>query len=311
MNKSKFSTLSPAAVFLAAACLGVGPAFGQSSRLPQHNPPANDPLRTVSTPIDAKGEAAPGTGVLAPDVAPAPTVVYTPPAPVETTTTTTTYTPPATQATVAAAAPTYDATVAPTPAAVNAAAAASSAPLKYSDKRFVKKVAEDGQLEIALAELAVQRASDSGVRAFAQDIVSDHTAMSSQLAQLATAKSVSAEIAEFQVRSSTIGATASTASPDGIAVAGAPTGRDDSANAEWNDPATDRHYRKLSEKSGAEFDQAFIAAMIADHEDHIAMFDKKAQNASDADVRSFAANNLPKLRQHLERAQQLSSTTGK
>lgn len=241
----------------------------------------------------------------------------------------------------------------------------SNGKLKFLDKRFIVKTAESGQLEIALAQLAVERASNSEVRSFAQQLVSDHHQMSRQLEELAARKGLQSEIAEYKShmggsmamdrrassrsgsstastgasapattpasatdsdpkgyhapgtastvaenddsrRSTATAATATTPSPGDIADAGAPTGRSSDMN-EWNDPTKDRHYRRLAGKSGAEFDAAFIDAMVSDHEDEVTQFDKKAQKADDADVRSFAAASLPKLREHLAHAQQLSA----
>jgi putative membrane protein len=177
--------------------------------------------------------------------------------------------------------------------------------LKWSDKHFVTKVAEGGQIEIALAELAVERASNADVRSYAQQLVNDHRQMSHQLERLAQSKGLQSEIAEYRPR----GGRANDRAND-TNVAGAPTGRtnDEIASTNWNDPTTDRHYKRLAGKSGADFDKAFIAVMVSDHEDHVSLFEKKAQNADDPDVRSFASDNLPKLKAHLEHAQQLSAT---
>lgn len=255
---------------------------------------------------------------------------------------------------------TPDSSTATAPAA---SAATSGTSLKYMDKRFVTKVAEGGQREIAMAELAVQRASNANVRAFAQQLVSDHTAMAQKLEQLAASKGLQSEIAEYATapvptrpmavspstgsgspatvglsadgtpdrtgvnaadytRGSTAGGTksaipsrdvasapaidSSRASSD-IGLAGAPTGHSSAdMAADWNDPTKDRHYKRLAAKTGADFDKAFISAMVDDHEDDVPMFEKKSQNAKDADVKEFASSNLPTLRGHLEKAQSLA-----
>jgi len=297
MNKNTRSSISPATLLLATVSLGIGSVHGEPART---KTTANDPLGTQVMPI-TKEAAAPGSSAIPAPSSPASATPY------DSSATTT---------------PSSAAYVVQTPAAVQtypstSVASTASEQLKYSDKHFVKKVAEGGQLEIALAQLAVQRASDPGVRSFAQQLVSDHTQLSQQLESLAARKGVLTEIAEFRpaigasgtnpANVADAGSTDITRSPTNEA--GAPTGRDSTAtNQEWNDPTTDRHYRRLAAKSGTEFDQAFIAAMIADHEEEIGMFDKKAQKADDAEVRSFAADNLPKLRMHLEHAQQLAPT---
>lgn len=247
--------------------------------------------------------------------------------------------------------------------------------LGFSDRRFVTKTAEGGQLEIALADLASQRATNPEVRNFAQQLVSDHTTMARRLWVLAQAKGLSEEIAQYSAREGAIalasgtepssttarvavspprnqpgqtnydetqkqpratsGSVAATppitsdvstgskasrdlanadaidrtrANPDS-GIAGAPTGPDIPADTKssWNDPTKDRAYKRLADKSGAEFDQAFITAMVNDHEKEVEQFEKRAKDASDTDVKEFAAANLSTLREHLEKARSLSS----
>lgn len=301
-TKNKINpALSPAALLLAAACVGIGSAYGQTTA----HAPSNDPLHTIPMPITNRPTSPSGLPQQVASIA-----------------SETSYT-----AQVASAAPASGqySTTPPTPATVVTTTApapvGTTDKLKFSDKRFVKKIAEGGQLEIAMAELAVQRATDPAVRAYAQDIVNDHAALSRQLDLMAARKGFQSDVAEYTPKlnstsrslngdGTSTGAVASTGSTD-VGVAGAPTGRDPNADMskDWNDPTTDRHYRRLAAKNGAEFDHAFVAAMVSDHEEDIAMFDKKAQNADDADVRSLAADTLPKLRQHLARAQELAGST--
>jgi predicted outer membrane protein len=250
--------------------------------------------------------------------------------------------------------------------------------LKWSDKRFVKKVAEGGQLEIALAELALEQASSPDVRAFAQQIAADHLQLSERLDQLAVKKDLQNELAEYSVKttqaiaasqnsnaansggsgpdrqsatSHPAGAngankTASTTARNSAGTVSATTSEYDTGvgmpnrsapaaktssstnnrtsstsgmesrtatqpdrSGDWNDPTTNRHYKLLAAKSGAEFDKEYISLMVANHEDDVAMFEKESKKADDADVRSFARAALPKLQEHLSRARQIEATT--
>ena len=61
----------------------------------------------------------------------------------------------------------------------------------------------------------------------------------------------------------------------------------------------------LEGKTGADFDRAYIDMMVADHEKTVALCEDAAQNAASEEARSLAANALPKLREHLERAREL------
>jgi len=141
----------------------------------------------------------------------------------------------------------------------------SGAKLSWSDKRFVTKAAEEGHDEVALAELAAQRATNPEVRSFAQKLVDDHTKVNSELMTIASQKNVKID----------------------------------------KDDDKDRTYKRLSKKSGSEFDAEFVETMIDEHEKDIKMFEKASTNAKDTEVRSFASTNVTHLRDHLQQAQNL------
>jgi putative membrane protein len=66
----------------------------------------------------------------------------------------------------------------------------------------------------------------------------------------------------------------------------------------------------LQGQSGADFDRAFIDKMVMDHQKTIAMFENASQNASTDAAKSLAQDALPKLREHLQRAQELQQQLG-
>jgi len=137
--------------------------------------------------------------------------------------------------------------------------------LSWSDRRFVNKTAEGNQDEVQLARLAAERTTNIEVRNFAQKIVSDHTSMASELTAIASAKNVKLD----------------------------------------SDTDQTREYKRLSKKSGPDFDHEFVDHMIDEHENDIKAFEKAAKDAKDAEVRSFASKHLADLRQHLATAQNL------
>ena len=53
--------------------------------------------------------------------------------------------------------------------------------------------------------------------------------------------------------------------------------------------------KRLQGLSGPEFDKAYMAAMVRDHEEDIAEFQKEANSGSDSDVKAFASKTLPTL----------------
>lgn len=64
----------------------------------------------------------------------------------------------------------------------------------------------------------------------------------------------------------------------------------------------------LAGLTGAQFDQAYVNAMVADHEKAVALFEREATQGTHQALRDFAAAKLPTLRHHLEMAQQLQAT---
>ena len=58
---------------------------------------------------------------------------------------------------------------------------------------------------------------------------------------------------------------------------------------------------KLNGLSGADFDKAYMEAMVKDHRKDVSEF-QRATNSSNADVKSFASETLPTLQEHLQMA---------
>jgi putative membrane protein len=137
------------------------------------------------------------------------------------------------------------------------------------ERRFVHKTAESGKDEVALAQLASQRATNPEVRRFAERLVKDHTAVNDELKTLAGSKNIKLD----------------------------------------TDEGKERSYRRLSSKSGAEFDQEFVEHMVDAHEESIRRFEKAASDAKDPEIRAFASKHVDHLRQHLQQAQSLMTST--
>jgi putative membrane protein len=62
--------------------------------------------------------------------------------------------------------------------------------------------------------------------------------------------------------------------------------------------------QRLSQLSGAQFDQEYLIEIIADHERNVAALEEAARTG-DAQVKEWASRALPRARRHLEQAQQL------
>lgn len=148
---------------------------------------------------------------------------------------------------------------------VNAKDPASS--LNASDEKFVKMTAESGMSEVKIAELGAQKASRAEVKALAETMIKDHTALNTELKALAGNKG--AELSAV-------------VSPDGA-----------------------EKFKDLEKHSGEEFDKAFLETMKDMHEKSVKNFKDAAENASDAQVKAFASKNLPTIEGHLEHIKRL------
>jgi putative membrane protein len=135
-----------------------------------------------------------------------------------------------------------------------------------SDSDFAKAAAEGGLAEIRFGTLAEDKASNKSVKDLAERIVTDHTDADNHLQ--------------------------TAASKDGLTVR---------TNLDAKDLAT---YKRLSDLSGADFDRAYARDMVRDHQADIAMFKREANYGKDASIKSFAAQTLPTLEDHLKLARE-------
>lgn len=136
------------------------------------------------------------------------------------------------------------------------------------DKDFVHEALEGGMAEVQMGQLAAQKGSSDDVKQFGQKMVQDHTQMTDQMKQVAQQLGVS--------------------EPKGLS-------KKDKAEV-----------AKLSSLSGAEFDKAYIAAMVKDHKKDLSDFRAEAQNTQNPAVKQVAEQGAQVIDQHLQMAEQLA-----
>jgi len=141
--------------------------------------------------------------------------------------------------------------------------------LARADRRFATKAAELNTEEVRLSELAAQQASNPEVRAFAQQLVTEHTQATTELGSLSTRK-----------------------------------GLDPMAREDYDQRAV----TKLGKKTGSDFDKAYLEKMVDAHDDAIDLFEKETKNTKDPDLQAFANKMLPSLREHQQHARNLEQT---
>src|SRR5258705_1236672 len=148
---------------------------------------------------------------------------------------------------------------------------ASASPLAAGDRKFLSEAADGGMLEVEFGKFAVQKATDEGVKKFGQRMVDDHSKVNDELRQLAGRK--------------------------GIELPAAPSAKNRDLQ------------RRLASLSGAFFDKAYMTDMVTNHKDDVAAFQRESNLGRDPQVKSFATQTLPTLREHLKSAQEISSKT--
>jgi putative membrane protein len=146
------------------------------------------------------------------------------------------------------------------------------ASLVPADLEFVLKAADDGLAEVALGNLAQEKAGSDEVKRFGQHMVEDHGKANQELAQIAA-----------QV------ATKPPQQPSEVAK---------------------EIEKTLAAYAGREFDEVYIAQQVGAHEVALALFEHAAEHAEAPAVREFAKKQAPVIQEHLEQAQALMKKTG-
>jgi putative membrane protein len=174
---------------------------------------------------------------------------------------------------------------------------------------FVEHVVESNQKEIDLAKLADTRASAADVKTFARQLVTDHTKALEAFRGYASKKNMTLPP---MPKSDTAGNPPQTPQPNQSPRnrAGQPldTPQAGAAGKASADTEFSAHFKELSAKSGAEFDRAFIAMMVANHEKGVTLFERQSQaKLGDAELQKLINDTLPTLRMHQSRAKDLQT----
>jgi putative membrane protein len=152
-------------------------------------------------------------------------------------------------------------------AVVLVASPAMAADQDNASKAFIEDAGKGNLWEVQVGQLAEHKATNPDVRKFGATLNSDHGNATRQASLAAQALGVT---------------------PPATAL----------------DPKHQAKYDRLSKLSGDKFDSAFIDAMIKDHQEDIAKYEKQAAMGTDA-ASTYAKETLPRLREHLQMAQQL------
>lgn len=144
-----------------------------------------------------------------------------------------------------------------------------AAPAEVTDPaQFASIASVSSMFEIESSKLAQEKASSDEVKAFAEQMIADHTKAGEDMTRAATEEGV------------------------------APATELDQQHQEIMD--------NLSSLSGEEFDMAYIQAQVQAHDEAVALFDGYSSNGQDGALKQFAAATLPALEEHQAHAHELA-----
>ena len=136
------------------------------------------------------------------------------------------------------------------------------------DAMFVHKASHAGLAEVQAGKMAMERAASAEVKAFGQRMVDDHTQANQELMTIAQAKHIPVAHTLDQKHQAVVD--------------------------------------KLVALHGIEFDHAYMAGQLADHEEAVSLFTREAKEGKDAELKAFAAQTLPTLQEHLQLARHIA-----
>ncbi len=140
------------------------------------------------------------------------------------------------------------------------------------DRKFVRDVDADHNLEIKLGQLAEKRARDESVKQFGRRMVSDHTGLKERWTTM-----ISNSGMKFK---------------SGMG------------------PRHKSKLDRLEKLSGREFDREYMTLVAQNHQDYLNYFRKEGRAAKSAPVRQLVNRDIPMLEQHIQQAKQIGVRVG-
>jgi putative membrane protein len=148
-----------------------------------------------------------------------------------------------------------------------------------NDAQIAQIVLTADTVDVDYGKLAVKKTKNAEVKAFAETMIRDHTAVNDKAAALAKKISLTPEAS----------ATSKSLKADG-----------------------DKMLAKLKGMSGAEFDKAYVDNEVSYHESVIGALDQTLMpNAKNSELKSLLETGRPIFTSHLEHAKQLQKSLNK
>jgi putative membrane protein len=152
---------------------------------------------------------------------------------------------------------------------ISAAEAAKQGAPVQKDAGFLTTAAGAQKAEIALSQMATERAESEKVKQFAHRMIEDHSKASQEVSHLAQTAGITLPEELTAKQQKTAGT--------------------------------------FSQLSGAEFDRAYIKHELSDHKKNVAEFAAQAKKLKDPQIRQWASATLPVLKEHLMIAKGLAA----
>lgn len=131
-----------------------------------------------------------------------------------------------------------------------------------ADTHFAIAAMNGGEAEVILGRLAVKKGKSKEVKNFGAMMVKDHSKANDKLLKLIKSKNITLPSLPDKEERELI--------------------------------------NKLSQKSGADFDKAYVNAMVDDHREDVKEFTTQSKKLQDPDLKNFAIKTLPVLQNHLD-----------
>jgi putative membrane protein len=130
-----------------------------------------------------------------------------------------------------------------------------------ADAKFTTQAAVGGMAEVELGKMALEKSSNPQVKEFANMMVKDHGMANTELMDIAKQKNITL-----------------------------PSTVDDEHKKKMDD---------LSKKTGADFDKAYVDAMVSDHKSTLKLMEDESRDGKDAELKAFATKTAPVVQSHL------------
>lgn len=135
--------------------------------------------------------------------------------------------------------------------------------------QFLNHAMEGGLTEVAASKLAVANSTNQDVVSFAKMMIADHSKADSTLQSIKDDQLVTAK---------------------------------DTISGEHQEILD-----SLATKKGADFDKAYLAMMVKDHDEAVELF-TEATSDKNIPIHYFAKDNLPTIQEHLKKAEELKDS---